>query len=965
MAIYRYYQATDWDTWHIAADETAETPWPFAANHKAARVSVLALSSDPATPLPENTELTYCGPLYFDIDDHDLSVALHSGVSLCDKLVDMGVKEDDLEIHLSGVKGVHIFIHPNVFSKAKTQVLPHLPDAYAALALMLWVPGMDFQVYSKLKGRLVRPPNAPRDTGIFKIRVTLDELKGLDVDSYRELVKQPRQVAFPAPSCTWASGLNLLFEQALKNCKSDTKLGDTQRYPLIEESVLKNFGGGMPDCLNIMATPGTRRTGPNGGGSFNQSAIQLGCWTKSVNLPPPVLASYRERLVAANPSSKGESAQARLNKLVATENYVHAHDQYRFSCAAVKSLLNRTPACEGCAIHKQMQHSEGAREAALATAYVYSKAGSYFSDKDCTALVAPFSLKRDSYIINEETGQQLSSTMLLTVALTGKTHKILDFNEEAWLSKPNFKKEIMGIEGAGFLGNDNDVVRLKMTLGHEALKAHSEVTEVALADKIGINYRKVKGPVDPRHPDHRGRLTYVEPGFSMNDMGVPNTHELVVSTPCAPKLGARDFTAPVNAAANEAFALLLKMNTDDVLCMVLPWFFGSHIKQHLYQINERFPLLGISGNAGVGKNATVKVLMRLCGLEGEDAKWTLEAPNATKLPFQQNLSNSCTIPRVINEMNPKSMDNNHYRMVLEVLKAAYDSQVISKGTIGGGNRNVRGANVSTISWVITAPVVFLSEELISEPALVHRSVQIVLAGNYDPQYTDAFLDLEPRSSDLVDIGRSLIRSAIETPLKAICTLYDSQQLPKEVQNSPLQERIKVNFRTLLTAYDWAIPALGKCGMSEENLDGIRKLRQHFVEHITNNIQSFSTDSNKTEADKVMKDIALMAHAATNDMGRLGWMLQPGTHYHIEGDNLFLDTLTIYPKLVAYKGSNRVDGLRIHTEEAFISAVRSMPYFRNYGPVNERELPVGGRSVLTVSLDAMAAKGIAVSLFAGV
>ena len=194
--MFRYYQLSEFDTWKIRADDNPTEPWKFAEEHKAIRVSVLCVSVDIDMLQPDGT-VDYAGPLFFDIDDHDLDLAIKSANLLCKKLMALGVAEDDIEIHLSGSKGVHIYLNPCVYSDGAP--CQSLSEIHAKMAMHLWVDGVDFQVYSDSKGRLVRPPNALRPDGRYKVPISLTELQELDSDTYLEYVANRREFKIDRP----------------------------------------------------------------------------------------------------------------------------------------------------------------------------------------------------------------------------------------------------------------------------------------------------------------------------------------------------------------------------------------------------------------------------------------------------------------------------------------------------------------------------------------------------------------------------------------------------------------------------------------------------------------------------------------------------------------------------------------------------------------------------------------------
>lgn len=943
--LYRYHQLGDYGRWTPRVETDVHDPWSHAAKYEATRVTVLCVSEE-AEADNLSTEVYYAGNLYFDIDDMDVDTAIRSANQLVAKLIALGVEREDIEVHLSGKKGVHIYVDSRIFSR--DICLQRLPEVYGRMAMSLWVEGMDFAVYSLGKGRMVRPINAKRPEGIYKVQIPLEELRSLTSEAYREWVTSPKPV-LPKGPVKWSPKLAKIYD----TCKKSLAQTKTNLKPVPKEN-LAALGSAVPDCVELLAQGKRKKIKGDSNTSFNAVAMQVGCWSKLNLIERTQLSSLHQRIANNNPSSSGESPASRVRKLEAMHYYLIQQDQYSFSCAGIKNVLSEKPNCAACPL-QQLLKSNTMSDAMFLTEHE----GSYYADKDRNVLVAPFTLVRDSIVIDEESKRVKSTSLTVRVPMTGEYFKVHGFIEEAWTSKQSFKKELSGIDGVTFLGTDNDVARLRMTLTRDDLLNGAEIKQVMEARRIGIEYKRRFGPENPRDPQHKGIRVYIEPGFSINNVGLMETHIITAEVPPmgAPCMKTKDFNAPISNKANEAFDLLTRINFPGPLATIMGWFLATHLKSHLFVLNHRFPLLCLSGIAETGKNATSAVMMRLCGVEGERAWMTLEVPQSTNFPFQQALSDSVTVPRIINEMNPKSVSQKQYTRVIELLKAAFDSRDIARGTIGGGDRG--GYNVSSMYWKITAPVVTLSEEPINSPAVLHRAIMIDMLKQGKDAGMEAFRQLEPRADDLVDIGRVLIASALATDMAELIELFDAVELPKEVNESGMPERLKYGYQVVLTAYDWALRYLPGYGLSDSNIERLKFMRSSFLEYIAGSALSISTETKVTEVDLVLRSIAIMANSS-DSMQNPAFAVTKGVHYVIIDQVLYIDILMVYNSLRFYKRSTG-DTLSIRTPEAFLKVVKSMDYYISDMAVTEF-LPTRGRAVLALDVDLMATKGIPVSMF---
>ena len=140
----------------------------------------------------------YQGPMYFDLDSESIGDSIEGGKALLAKLNESGLKDSDIEIYLSGKKGLHFIIAPVCFME-KVQPLQRLPAIYKEMAFKLAVDTVDFKVYTARKGRMLRTCHNIRENGNYRVPVTADELRSLTPETYDSLCKLPRNVGMPAP----------------------------------------------------------------------------------------------------------------------------------------------------------------------------------------------------------------------------------------------------------------------------------------------------------------------------------------------------------------------------------------------------------------------------------------------------------------------------------------------------------------------------------------------------------------------------------------------------------------------------------------------------------------------------------------------------------------------------------------------------------------------------------------------
>lgn len=158
------------------------------------------------------SEAGYNGPcgadwIWWDIDrPNDLAAALSDSRRLCGAILETlrELADDDLLIFLSGGKGVHVGI-PAVWHPEPS---PHFHLTAKSFCLELAATAgvvVDATIYSKT--RLFRAPNSRHSkTGLFKRRLSLDELTHLKVEALVERAVEPEPFEIPTGPSTCSTG---------------------------------------------------------------------------------------------------------------------------------------------------------------------------------------------------------------------------------------------------------------------------------------------------------------------------------------------------------------------------------------------------------------------------------------------------------------------------------------------------------------------------------------------------------------------------------------------------------------------------------------------------------------------------------------------------------------------------------------------------------------------------------------
>lgn len=155
-------------------------------------------------------------PVYFDMDmeineDKDFQKIVKDTLLVVSFLKEeFGIPEDLIEIYFSGSKGFHILVPPEVFGIEPRKNLNIELKRIAEEANKVTLHGtVDMKIYDRR--RLFRFPNTINGkTGLYKVPVSMKNLRQMDFDEIQEYAKEPKPLPEERPR---------LIEKAMKKYK--------------------------------------------------------------------------------------------------------------------------------------------------------------------------------------------------------------------------------------------------------------------------------------------------------------------------------------------------------------------------------------------------------------------------------------------------------------------------------------------------------------------------------------------------------------------------------------------------------------------------------------------------------------------------------------------------------------------------------------------------------------------------
>ena len=307
-----------------------------------------------ANPKREKGE-PYTAPLFFDLDyKEDPQVAKVEAVKIVDFFMkELDVRESDIWVYFSGSKGFHIIITGQAIGVEPRndlhKVFNHIANYLKyRLGDKVFEPGpdgdrekidplksIDPAVYTS--ARMLRLPNSVhQNTRLYKVELTLDELRMYSLDQIKELAKGPRK------------GVGLSNEERKKALKirkaafgfytdklKEYEQADRTANSRYSNEVYHFDKNNPPVCVLDIMKGGWKKDGDR-----NQATVQLACYYKDAGYTREETAQILEDWVVKFTSADTKySAQQRIANTRSVIDAVYTQDNnYKFGCAFIRSL---------------------------------------------------------------------------------------------------------------------------------------------------------------------------------------------------------------------------------------------------------------------------------------------------------------------------------------------------------------------------------------------------------------------------------------------------------------------------------------------------------------------------------------------------------------------------------------------------------------------------------------------------
>lgn len=944
MSQYHYYQV-----------EGGEEAWkivPVADIDKVPKHMYRTILSIDTPPTDNTTKeaiaaIKFAGPLYFDLDDKSspASTAKHL-VTLIDSLLKLDVQENTLEVYASGGKGFHMLVPAETFiEKVAKTGYQHLPHIYKEMAFELAVPYMDFVVYSGRKGRMFRMPNVLRPNKLYKVQVTVDEVREIakmpndEAEAYyKVLCSTPRDLFKPADPVR-AFGLQALFDSAKKKVEGAKKKAAKQR-PV-----------DLPDDLPSFEAM-LRGEGICSDAGFHPLAMQIAITAHARGMSQADLIEAAEGLIQnhAGDGNRYNTPSKRRYELMRMMDYTEDNPCYSYSAAAIRALLSHNaPDLAGVAatqeeIQEGIDNPDESDEYDHAGVMMTSSGVSIPAEGGYKKVLA-LNFSDVTEMVSSVTGN--ATVLQAKVSLpNGKTIGNRTFELDQFNSASSLNKGVMPM-GQIFAGNDAQARGVYLRLVEKARKGGRRVY---VLNREGVDIVTLPFHVEEEvrkgvvvFADREMVLTSKEAAnyedFRLKFVGFPDPLGIYKSDlSMAPRM--QELSPKAVEELRDCLWHFTKCQTPEYLGKLIGWTTACHYRMMFHKVYDQFPLLHVNGAAGAGKTSMVKLAANLHYYRQEPKVLT---PSSTNFAIKEAAAASASIPLIIDEYKPHVLNQTRHDEFKMLFRDAYNCRETARG---GGNRD--SSDYRSIQTVqLAAPICFVAEATETEPAVMERVILLTLVKPSQARLEEFFGHFTKAKSSrhsLGVVGAFLARTAVNSysveALKSEFDLiYESTRKelmlqPGEAEHLSFAERKAKAGAKERTAFNYAVLRFGllkfknlavKLLESDENGTRREEILEALDDMITSATSSVEEVQHQTVPEwlRVLNTLADMANG--NDWQN--WSLHAGRDFAVFDNGgqprIELNMRTCYSKYRFFCSAQN-DKPLFPSEIAFTHALRHLP-----------------------------------------
>lgn len=160
---------------------------------------------------------------------------------------------------------------------------------------------------------------------------------------------------------------------------------------------------------------------------------------------------------------------------------------------------------------------------------------------------------------------------------------------------------------------------------------------------------------------------------------------------------------------------LLDLNSLSVMTPIVGWAFSVPFKPWFMEHMGHFPLLMLYGTRGAGKTQLIqRVVLPLFGYSSREPQ--IHFCDTTRFVLVSYGASTTTVPLFLDEYRPNALPGTKLRQLWDHWRHLYAEDTDHRGQ----------ADLSRLSFKQTSPVIVAGEEMVADPAMQERMVQVAL-----------------------------------------------------------------------------------------------------------------------------------------------------------------------------------------------------------------------------------------------
>jgi len=923
--------------WFFYRQKTPESAWEISDARL--REAIIKETKPPFTTILDlDTEITdemgvddlrnvhYRGPLYFDFDSDDIGGVIPKFQKFLSKLEEMGIDLAQIELYATGGRGFHVVVPMQVFltnpSKRGYRFLPHI---YKEMAYGLYVDTLDMRVYSARKGRMFRTANVERTNGKYKVQLTVEQARCITPERYESLTSKPGPVIKIADP-VMNPELALRFTQA--RSKVEEVIKKRKGRSGVDAKLVEAFSGLFPSTLQMIGRGEHIREGCG----FQKIATQLAITAHALGKTEHDLLQVCEGLIESHQSdgSRYNTPTKRKRELSRMYHYMQDNPCYEFSSGAIRSLVEEgvttsdldLPTEDPYGVIDEDDEDDDADEA-VSKGVRFNKQGIFAKkrmDDGTTRMVTLSRIGIDNVASLQTLGDPRVCGYEIDLYVEGKFRYRTAVSINAMLSVTEFRRSLSAGASAAMQMTDAQVNAMLDRLRKRAEKNNRTVTNVP---REGVDVVPLP---DTETETNRVEIIYAGPSaygvITKDSSGDPDRKTgyrlQTVNGSVDGEFKSDLLSAPIledTPQTQRFFDRFFDLYEPGVMSRVVGFYLACFLAQPLRYVAHQFPMLQVYGLAGTGKTSMNHLLSHLHSYRRAIPIWS--AGDITPFALQSILQSSGSIPVILDELKRREMRSTRAQDFLMIMRNNYTGNSGGKGKV---TRDVGQSTLAVVQHASVAPLVFLSEEMETQTAVIDRSVVVAMQNvhRFDSKSPWHACMNDPRV--LSSLGHLCVRKVLELNLGELADQVKAAEmkLAKSCART-LTSRQLYNNAVVLVGLEFGRRVLGLV-FGKRYDEKIRALRDTLVTTMDE-----SVPVNQSEASKVLSTLAhLSGKPATDPFGLvLGVDYQPSVHRATKEPCVEIHLFNAWDKYSRYRRAQGEEVL-YQSEAAFISAMTHHP-----------------------------------------